>query len=61
MFVVTKLFTGGLLKGLTIEEEYSFRPTKLVVNKPAAGSPYEIIEIREGRIPEHLRHRSAAW
>jgi hypothetical protein len=40
---VTKLFTGGLLEGLTIEETTTVLfPVGFVCEKPVAGSPYVV-------------------
>lgn len=48
--LVTKLFTSGLLAGLTYEDRMS-RDLAVVgreVKKPVGGSPYRIIAVHEG-------------
>lgn len=45
-YLVTKLFTDGLLKGLTITERTAARFTKGQEVKSLAGSSYRVIDIR---------------
>jgi len=47
-YLVTKLFIGGLLNGLTIEEETTccYR-VGFVCKNPIGGSPYKIIAVVE--------------
>jgi hypothetical protein len=45
MFKVTKRFTGGLLKGLEVEETTSVRFNVGEVYQPWGGSPYVVVAV----------------
>lgn len=47
-YKITKLFIGGILENLMIEEETNVEfEIGFTCNNPAGGSPYRIIDVKE--------------